>query len=38
MTTETNTIPAVTSCGCAIVPEVCECAECRCGGCGCKAD
>ena len=37
MTTETITLPALTTCGCALDAGVCECAECRCGGCGCKA-
>ena len=34
MTTETNLIPAVSTCGCAGDASVCECAECRCDGCG----
>ena len=37
MTTETITLPALTTCGCALDAGVCECAECRCGGCRCKA-
>ena len=38
MTTDQTTLPAVTTCGCAVDAQACECAECRCGACGCKAD
>ena len=35
MTTDQTNLPAVSTCGCALDPQACECAECRCGGCGC---